>query len=140
MPKAEKKGRKQAQRDEHGRFVSPINGQPVPKGKPFVSGDLRAKEAQAKGVLARKERGDLRKLCQLWMEEEVATGKDGEKITGGQMMVRVAVKEVAKGNPRFWELLRDTAGFKPVDKVMVSEVEPAVIAEVEEMVKEAGTE
>lgn len=138
MPKAEKKGRKQAQRDEHGRFVSPINGQPVPKGKPFVSGDLRAKEAQAKGVLARKERGDLRKLCQLWMEEEVATGKDGEKITGGQMMVRVAVKELAKGNPRFWELMRDTAGFKPVDKVMVSEVEPAVIAEVEEMVKEAG--
>ena len=140
MPKAEKKGRKPAKRDEHGRFVSPVNGQPVPKGKPFVAGDLRATEAQKASVVSRKEKGDLRKLCQLWMEEEVATGKDGEKITGGQMMVRVAVKEVAKGNPRFWELLRDTAGFKPVDKVMVSEVEPAVIAEVEEMVKEAGTE
>lgn len=138
MPKAEKKGRKPAKRDEHGRFVSPVNGQPVPKGKPFVAGESRAKEMQARAVASRKERGDLRKLCQLWMEEEVATGKDGEKITGGQMMVRVAVKEVAKGNPRFWELLRDTAGFKPVDKVMVSEVEPAVIAEVEEMVKEAG--
>lgn len=138
MPKAEKKGRKPAKRDEHGRFVSPVNGQPVPKGKPFVAGESRAKEMQARAVASRKERGDLRKLCQLWMEEEVATGKNGEKITGGQMMVRVAVKEVAKGNPRFWELLRDTAGFKPVDKVMVSEVEPAVIAEVEEMVKEAG--
>ena len=138
MPKAEKKGRKPTKRDEHGRFVSPVNGQPVPKGKPFVAGESRAKEMQARAVASRKERGDLRKLCQLWMEEEVATGKDGEKITGGQMMVRVAVKEVAKGNPRFWELLRDTAGFKPVDKVMVSEVEPAVIAEVEEMVKEAG--
>ena len=92
---------------------------------------------QARAVASRKERGDLRRLCQLWMEEEVATGKDGEKITGGQMMVRVAVKEVAKGNPRFWELLRDTAGFKPVDRVMVSEVEPSVIAEVEELVKEA---
>ena len=138
MPKAEKKGRKPAKRDEKGRFVSPINGQPVPKGKPFVAGESRAKEMQARAVASRKERGDLRKLCQLWMEEEVATGKDGEKITGGQMMVRVAVKEVAKGNPRFWELLRDTAGFKPVDKVIVSEVEPAVIAEVEEMVKEAG--
>lgn len=126
------------QRDEKGRFVSPVNGQPVPKGRPFTTGDSRAKEAQALGVIAKKERGDLRKLCQLWMEEEVATGKDGEKITGGQMMVRVAVKELAKGNPRFWELMRDTAGFKPVDKVMVSEVEPAVIAEVEEMVKEAG--
>lgn len=126
------------QRDEKGRFVSPVNGQPVPKGKPFTAGDPRAKECQKKSTIVQKEKGDLRRLCQMWMEEEVGTGKDGEKITGGQMMVRVAVKEVAKGNPRFWELLRDTAGFKPVDKVMVSEVEPAVIAEVEEMVKEAG--
>lgn len=138
MAKTEKKGRKQAKRDEKGRFVSPINGQPVPKGKPFRTGDERAKAAGIASGAARREKGDLRKLCQLWMEEEVATGKDGEKITGGQMMVRVAVKEVAKGNSKFWELLRDTAGFKPVDKVMVSEVEPAVIAEVEEMVKEAG--
>lgn len=150
MPKAEKKagigkgnGRKgdsfKGQRDEKGRFVSPVNGQPVPKGKPFVAGDSRAREMQARAVASRKERGDLRRLCQLWMEEEVATGKDGEKITGGQMMVRVAVKEVAKGNPRFWELLRDTAGFKPVDKVMVAEIDPEVIDEVEQMVKESGS-
>lgn len=138
MAKGEKKGRKAAQRDEKGRFVSPVNGQPVPEGRPFRTGDERAKAAGIASGAARREKGDLRKLCQLWMEEEVATGKDGERITGGQMMVRVAVKEVAKGNPRFWELLRDTAGFKPVDKVMVSEVEPAVIAEVEQMVKEAG--
>ena len=140
MAGKDKKGRKAAQRDEKGRFVSPVNGQPVPEGKPFRTGDERARQAGIASGIARKEKGDLRKLCQLWMEEEVATGKDGEKITGGQMMVRVAVKEVAKGNSKFWELLRDTAGFKPVDKVMVSEVEPAVIAEVEEMVKEAGTE
>ena len=140
MAKTDKKAQKAAQRDEHGRFISPINGQPVPKGRPFVAGDLRATEAQKASVVSRKERGDLRKLCQLWMEEEVATDKDGRKITGGQMMVRVAVKELAKGNPRFWELMRDTAGFRPVDRVMVSEVEPSVIAEVEEMVKEAGDE
>jgi hypothetical protein len=143
MAKEEKKGRKQAQRDEHGRFVSPINGQPVPgseasRAKRFRTGDERAKLAGQASGAARREKADLRQLCRLWMEEEVATGKDGEKITGGQMMVRVAVKEVAKGNPRFWELLRDTAGFKPVDKVMVSEVDPGVIAEVEQMVKEAG--
>ena len=145
MAKTEKKGAKKGLRDEKGRFVSPINGQPVPdspasKAQRFQTGGERAKEAGKLSGIARKEKGDLRKLCQLWMEEEVATGKDGEKITGGQMMVRVAVKEVAKGNPRFWELLRDTAGFKPVDRVMVSEVEPDVIAEVEEMVKEAGND
>ena len=133
-----KKAGKGPTRDEKGRFISPVNGQPLPKGKPFVAGDLRAKEMQARSVASRKERGDLRRLCQIWMEEEVATGKDGEKITGGQMMVRVAVKEVAKGNSKFWELLRDTAGYKPVDKVMMAEVDPGVIDEVEKMVKEAG--
>jgi len=136
MPKAEKKDRKPAKRDEKGRFLK--QDKATLPGKPFGTKDERAREAGIASGAARREKGDLRKLCQLWMEEEVATGKDGEKITGGQMMVRVAVKEVAKGNPRFWELLRDTAGFKPVDKVMVSEVEPAVIAEVEQMVKEAG--
>lgn len=136
MAKAEKKARKAALRDEKGRFLK--QDKATLPGKPFGTKDERARQAGIASGAARREKGDLRKLCQLWMEEEVATGKDGEKITGGQMMVRVAVKEVAKGNPRFWELLRDTAGFKPVDKVMVSEVEPAVIAEVEEMVKEAG--
>ena len=143
MPGKEKKGRKTAKRDEKGRFVSPVNGQPVPdspasRANRFRTGDPRAKEAQKKSAQVQKERGDLRRLCQLWMEEEVATGKDGEKITGGQMMVRVAVKEVAKGNSKFWELLRDTAGYKPVDKVMMAEVDPGVIDEVEKMVKEAG--
>ena len=137
---AGKKVGKIKERDAKGRFVSPINGQPVPEGKKFVAGDSRAREMQKRSVESRKERGDLRKLCQLWMQEEVATGKDGEKITGGQMMVRVAVKEVAKGNSKFWELLRDTAGFKPVDKVVMAEVDPNVIDEVEQMVKEAGND
>lgn len=136
MPKAEKKGAKKGLRDEKGRFIK--QDRSTLPGKRFSTTDERAREAGKLSGIARKEKGDLRRLCKLWMEEEVATGKDGEKITGGQMMVRVAVKEVAKGNPRFWELLRDTAGFKPVDKVMVSEVDPGVIAEVEQMVKEAG--
>ena len=140
MAKTEKKARKAAQSDEKGRFVSPVNGQPVPEGKPFRTGDERARAAGIASGAARREKGDLRKLCQLWMETEVATDKDGKPITGGQMMVRVAVKELAKGNPKFWELMRDTAGYKPVDKVMVSEVEQSVIDEVEDLVKEAGNE
>ena len=134
MAEKKKKAPDGTKRDEKGRFVKQPS-ETLP-GKRFESGES-AREAALASAAKRREKGDLRKLCQLWMEEEVATGKDGEKITGGQMMVRVAVKEVAKGNPRFWELLRDTAGFKPVDKVMVADVEPSVIAEVEQMVKEA---
>lgn len=136
MASGKKKGQNKALRDEKGRFLK--QDKATLPGKPFGTKDERARQAGIASGAARREKSDLRQLCRLWMEEEVATGKDGEKITGGQMMVRVAVKEVAKGNPRFWELLRDTAGFKPVDKVMVSEVDPGVIAEVEQMVKEAG--
>ena len=141
MPK-EKKPEKERKRDTKGRFVSPINGQPIPDSEVsrsyrFSKGNDRAKLAGQASGKARREKADLRRLCQIWMEEEVATGKDGEKVTGGQMMVMVAVKEIAKGNPRFWELMRDTAGFKPVDRVMVAEVEPSVIEEVEQMVREA---
>lgn len=138
MAKSEKKARKPALRDEKGRFLK--QDKATLPGKPFGTKDERARNAGIASGAARREKGDLRRLCQLWMEEEVATGKDGEKITGGQMMVRVAVKELAKGNPRFWELMRDTAGFKPVDKVMVAEVEPGVVEEVERMVKEAESE
>lgn len=141
MAKTVKKG----QRDEKGRYVSPVNGQPVPdspaaRATRFRAGDPRAKEAQRKSTESKRERGDLRRLCQIWLEEEIATGKDGEKITGAQMMIRVAAKEISKGNPRFWEMIRDTAGFKPVDRVMVADVDPGVIADVEQMVKDSETE
>lgn len=140
MEKAKKTDRKIMQRDDKGRFVSPINGQPVPQGKPFRTTDERAREAGRRSGESRREKGDLRRLCQIWMEEDVAKDKDGTPMTGGQMMVRVAVKELAKGNPRFWELMRDTAGFKPVDKVMMAEVDPDVIDDVERLVREAGAE
>jgi hypothetical protein len=115
---------------------SPINGQPIPEGRPFVAGDLRAKEAQKNSAKARREKADLRKLAAAWMETDVGKDKDGKPMSGAQMMVMVAAKEISKGNPRFWELLRDTAGFKPVDKVMISEVDQSVIDDVERMVND----
>lgn len=122
------------------RTPSPINGQVLPIGKPFEKGDERAKLGGKASAAARKERADLRKMAKAWLEEEVTKDKTGRAYTGAETMVRVAVKELMKGNPRFWELLRDTAGFKPVDKVMVADVEPSVIAEVENMVAEMRDE
>lgn len=99
------------------------------------------KEAREKGKKggiasgkARKEKADLRRQLQLWMETEVATDKNGNALTGAEYMTQIAVKQMSKGNPKFWELVRDTAGFKPVDKVMVADVEQSVIDEVEKTV------
>lgn len=120
-------------RDEKGRFT---RGH-VPLGRPFRTVDERSVEAGKASGAARREKGDLKKLLKLWLESEVDTDKNGNPITGAQLMLKVAVREMKKGNPRFWELLRDTAGFKPVDKVMVTEIDPEIIDEVENIVIES---
>ena len=98
---------------------------------------LTVEEASKGGInsgKARREKGNLRALAQLWLETDVTKDKNGEPMTGGQFMLAVAAKEIAKGNSKFWELMRDTAGQKPVDKVMIADVDPAVIDEVEKAV------
>ena len=123
------------------RVPSPVNGQILPEGKPFTPGE-KARECARKGgqrsAQVRRERADLRRQASMWLEENVSTDKNGNPLTGAELMIRVAVREMSKGNPKFWELLRDTAGFKPVDKVMVADVDQSVVNEVETMVKEAS--
>jgi hypothetical protein len=89
---------------------------------------------------ARREKADFKKKCQLWMETEVTKDKNGNPVTGADLMIAVAGKEIKNGSSKFWELMRDTAGFKPIDKVMVADVDQAVIEEVEAAVLGAETE
>ena len=44
-------------------------------------------------------------------------------------------RSALNGNVKAFETIRDTIGEKPVEKVVMSEVDPNVISEVEEMVK-----
>lgn len=100
---------------------------------------LSQEEAKKGGInsgKARREKADLRRQAQLWLESDVTTDKHGQPMSGAQLMMAVAAREAAKGNPKFWELIRDTAGFKPVDKVMVADVDPAVIDDIERIVNE----
>ena len=89
---------------------------------------------------ARRERANLKKQLQVFLESDDYKDKHGNKMTGAELMVKVAVKEMSKGNPKFWELIRDTAGFKPIDKVQVSEIDQSVIDEVEAVIAEAKEE
>lgn len=112
--------------------------------RPFTSDQSREKAAEngrkggiASGV-AKREKADLRKVIQTWLESQATTDKNGNPLSGAELMAAVAVKEMSKGSARHWELLRDTAGFKPVEKVMIAEVEQSVIDDVEAMVKGAS--
>ena len=97
--------------------------------------EIRQKGGIASGK-ARREKADFKRKCQIWMDETVvAHDKDtGKPLTGSELMIMVAGKGIAEGNTAFWQLMRDTAGYKPVDKVMVAEVEQSTIDEVENMV------
>ena len=109
----------------------------------FRTGSEQVKIARKGGIAsgkARREKADLRKQIQLFFESEATTDKNGNPLTGAELMVKVAVKEMTKGNPKYWELLRDTGGFKPVDKVQLAEVDPAVMDEVNKLVEEAENE
>jgi hypothetical protein len=44
------------------------------------------------------------------------------------------IEKAMSGDTKAFEVIRDTIGEKPVDKVMIADVEPSVIAEVEAMV------
>lgn len=94
-----------------------------------------AKKGQAASVAKRRENTSLRKALQAWLQADSGVkDKNGEPLSGTQLMVAVAVKEMSRGNPKFWEIIRDTAGQKPVEQIMVAEVDPAVIDEVEKAV------
>ena len=94
--------------------------------------EISQKGGKASGE-ARQAKKSLREAMQILMDADL-TGKDGKTMTGTEAMAAKAFQAALKGDWKAWELVRDTAGQKPVDKVMIADVEASVIAEVEAMV------
>ena len=94
-----------------------------------------ARKGGIKSGQVRREKADFKRKCQIWMDETVvAHDENGKPLTGSELMIAVAARGIMDGSPEFWKIMRDTAGYKPVDKVMVAEVEQDTINEVESMV------
>ena len=92
-----------------------------------VSSKEEARERGRKGGLAS---GEARRKRKTLKEELLLMLSEGET----QQSVTLALIEKAmSGDTKAFEVIRDTIGEKPVDKVMSSDVEPSVIAEVEAM-------
>lgn len=101
-----------------------------------------ARENGKKGGIAsgeaRRAKKSLREAMQILMDADL-TGKDGKMMTGTEAMAAKAFQAALKGDWKAWELVRDTSGQKPVEKIVVADVEPSVIAEVEAMVNGSET-
>ena len=91
-----------------------------------------AREMQLKSAQKRSQNIKERKLIRAVIEERLGN-EDLEEIVDN-LIAR------AKENSKDFETLQAAIGQKPVEKVMVADVDPAVIAEVEAMVYEEAEE
>lgn len=97
---------------------------------------LSQEEAKKGGIASgesRRRKRDLRQALEMLLEKEYKNGK-GETITGTEAVAAKLFEQAMKGNIKAFETLRDTVGQKPVEKVMLAEVEPEIVEEVERAV------
>lgn len=97
---------------------------------------LTVDEQRAGGVasgIARRKKKDFREACLALLESEM-TDNEGNFVTGYDVVVSSLFTQAKAGNVKAFEALRDTAGQKPVEKLVVSDVDPSVINEVESIV------
>ena len=98
------------------RPVSPVNGQPLPIGKPFATGDERASEAGKKSAESRLARKTLREELLSLLQSDVGDKKGNTKKAQVAMSAAL-IKQAISGNTKAFEIIRDTIGEKPVDRV-----------------------
>lgn len=99
---------------------------------------LTVEEQSAGGkasVKSRKTKKLLRECLQELLDKEM-TDKSGNTKTGAEAMAVAVFAKALKGDLKAFEIVRDTAGQKPAEKIVVSEIDPDVISQVERMVNE----
>lgn len=75
-----------------------------------------AKQGGIASGKARREKADLRRMCQMVLEMDIK-GKDGTMKSGAEAITLAQLQKALKGDAKAYEVLRDTAGQKPVEKV-----------------------
>jgi hypothetical protein len=115
---------------------SPINGQPLPKGHQWETSE-EAREAGRKGG---KRSGEVRRARKTLRDEltdlltETITDKNGRVMQTQKAISTSLIKQALTGSTKAFEIIRDTIGERPIEKVMVAEVDQATIDEVEAMI------
>lgn len=106
----------------------------------LVKGDDRHKftlEEASKGgkrsAEAKRARKDLRLALEMLLEKDYTDNK-GNVMSGTEAVTAKLFQQAMNGNIKAFETLRDTVGQKPVERVMVAEVEQDIIDEVERAV------
>lgn len=107
--------------------------------KNLIPTNMRSKkEARELGSKGGKRSGEVRRARKTLREELLAILSDGDIQN---RMSLALIQEALDGNrsgsvTKAFEVIRDTVGEKPVDKVVVAEVDQTIIDEVEAMMRD----
>lgn len=104
----------------------------------FRAGEQQVEIARQGGIASgesRRNKKMLRDCIEILLEKKMQD-KNGNEITGAEALAAKLFQQAMTGNVKAFALLRDTAGQKPAEKIVVSEIDPDVISQVERMVNE----
>ena len=97
-----------------------------------------ASKAAAKSLEVKKAKKTFREQFIAELEAEInQRDKNGNiigKTTVKDAITAQMVKKALKGNTRAFELIRDTIGEKPTETIVVTDIDPEVVNEIEKMV------
>lgn len=122
------------QKNRKGEIVrSPVNGQPVPKGRTFTS--ETAREARLKRARIEDERKSIalafRKSMLELYEMRDKKGKIVEK-TGAEIIAESIMVACNKGNANAMNIALGLMGEKPAEKIAISAPDAEIVKNVEE--------
>ncbi len=109
--------------DSNNRPVSPVNGQPLPRGKPFTSETAREagrKGGRKAGINIKKRKTLREELLAVLTDMEIPEKNSEKKVPVQEALSVSLIKAALNGNVRAFEIIRDTIGEKPVENVVAS--------------------
>lgn len=96
----------------------------------------RRENAQKAGIAsgeARRKKRDLKLAIQALLEADIKDKKTGEIMSGAEALAVAQFRKAMRGDTKAFEVLRDTSGQKPVEKVEQVNIDGEYIDKVNEL-------
>lgn len=88
------------------------------------------KKASKKHKENNQRRKELKECLDILLEKEI-TSQSGITMSGAEAICAKLFEQALKGDKKAFEIIRDTAGQKPVEKVQVATVDQNVVDDIE---------
>ena len=115
MGKTDKGDKKENTKKKTTRKGKTENLIPTTKRSKEEARELGRKGGKASGEARRKKR-DIRLAMEALLEKSYK-GKNGQELTGAEAIALKQMEKALKGDTKAFEVVRDTSGQKPVEKV-----------------------